>query len=186
MKLKNQSKSQMKTTGSLKYSYKKKDIKPKDYGKMRVLLIIACFINIFLYYTAYAYFDSILAALAKYQLPVGFLTFLKYFIIFILGFLIGLILILGMRLKVSMNYFDLKVMLLAGLIPALAIILSYSGLVSLLVNNFFSSNETITELYYYFFSRTDIWALWLGIATGGSIRLRLMQQKRRYKHQAMD
>ncbi|GEM_PF-542424 len=181
-----QKQKQMKMTKSLKYTYTKKAYKPKDFGKMRLFLIIICFINIFLYYTAYAYFDNILDALAKYQLPVGFLTFIKYFIIFILGFLIGLLIILGMRLKVSMNYFDIKVLLLAGLIPALAIILSYSGFVSFLINNFFNTNETITELYYFFFLRTDIWALWLGIAAGASVRLKLMYQKRRYKHQAMD
>jgi hypothetical protein len=85
-----------------------------------------------------------------------------------------------------MNYFDIKVLVLTGLLPALAILLSYSGLAGLIVRNFFSGNETVSELYYYFFSRTDIWALWLGLATGASIRLRLMQQKKRYKHQAMD
>ncbi len=156
-----------------------------DYGKMRFILIIISFVNIFLYYTAYAYFDNILIVLAKYELSVGFLTFLKYFIIFVLGFLIGFLIILSMRLRVSMNYFDLKVFLMVGLIPVLAIILSYSGLVSFLVNTFFKSNGTINELYYYFFSRTDIWSLWLGVATGSSIRLKLLQ-KRKYKHQAME
>ena len=100
--------------------------------------------------------------------------------------MIGLLIILGMKLRVSMNYFDLKVLLLAGSIPALAILLSYSGLASFLINTLFSGNETINELYYYFFSRTDIWALWLGVATGASVRLKLMQQKKKYKHQAMD
>ena len=180
----------MKVTKSSKYVYYKKDKgqqdPPRDHSRMRILLIIICFINIFLYYAAYSYFDNILAALARYELPVGFLTFLKYFIIFILGFLIGLLVILGMRLRVSMNYFDMKVLLLAGFIPAFAIILSYSGLVSFLINSFFSGNETISELYYYFFSRTDIWALWLGVATGASIRLKLMQPNRKYKHQAID
>ncbi len=156
-----------------------------DYGKMRFILIIISFVNIFLYYTAYAYFDNILIALARYELSVGFLTFLKYFIIFVLGFLIGFLIILSMRLRVSMNYFDLKVFLMVGLIPVLAIILSYSGLVSFLVNTFFKSNGTINELYYYFFSRTDIWSIWLGVATGSSIRLKLLQ-KRKYKHQAME
>ncbi|MCD4669079.1 MAG: hypothetical protein K8S14_01395 [Actinomycetia bacterium] len=156
-----------------------------DYGKMRFILIIISFINIFLYYAAYAYFDSILAALARYELPLSFLTFLKYFIIFVLGFLIGFLIILAMRLRVSMNYFDLKVLLMVGLVPALAIILSYSGLVSFLVNSIFKSNEAISELYYYFFSRTDIWALWLGVATGSSIRLKLLHKKK-YKHQAIE
>ena len=156
-----------------------------DHGKMRFILIIISFVNIFLYYSAYAYFDNILVALARYELSVGFLTFLKYFIIFILGFLIGFLIILSMRMRVSMNYFDLKGFLMVGLIPVLAIILSYSGLVSFLVNTFFKSNSTINELYYYFFSRTDIWSLWLGVATGSSIRLKLLQ-KRKYKHQAME
>ncbi|MCK5566705.1 MAG: hypothetical protein KAI62_02260 [Actinomycetia bacterium] len=163
----------------------KKDDMVGDHGKMRLILIIISFVNIFLYYTAYAYFDNILVALARYELSVGFLTFLKYFIIFVLGFLIGFLIILSMRLRVSMNYFDLKGFLMVGLIPVLAIILSYSGLVSFLVNTFFKSNGTINELYYYFFSRTDIWSLWLGVATGSSIRLKLLQ-KRKYKHQAME
>lgn len=162
-----------------------KDHMAGDYGKMRFILIIISFINIFLYYTAYAYFDNILAALARYELPLGFLTFLKYFIIFVLGFLIGFLITLAMRLRVSMNYFDLKVLLMVGLVPAFAIILSYSGLVSFLVNSIFKSNETISELYYYFFSRTDIWALWLGVATGSSIRLKLLHKKK-YKHQAIE
>ncbi len=163
----------------------KKDDMAVDYGKMRLILIITSFVNIFLYYTAYAYFDNILIALARYELSVGFLTFLKYFIIFVLGFLIGFLIILSMRLRVSMNYFDLKGFLMVGLIPILAIILSYSGLVSFLVNTFFKSNSSINELYYYFFSRTDIWSIWLGVATGSSIRLKLLQ-KRKYKHQAME
>lgn len=115
----------------------------------------------------------------------GFLIFLKYFIIFVLGFLIGFLITLGMKLRVSMNYFDIKVLLMVGLIPALAIILSYSGLISFLTNTIFKSNENISELYYYFFSRTDIWSIWLGVATGSSVRLKLLH-KRKYKHQAME
>ncbi len=180
----------MKVTKSSKYTYSRKDAgnkeKKNDHAMMRILLIIICFVNIFLYYTAYSYYDNILTALARYELPLGFLTFLKYFIIFCLGFLIGLLVILAMRLRVSMNYFDIKVLLLAGFFPALALVLSYSGLVSFLIDTFFAGNEAIRELYYYFFSRTDIWALWLGIAAGASVRLRLMQPKKKYKHQAMD
>ncbi len=152
---------------------------------MRFILIIISFINIFLYYSAYAYYDTILGALAKYELPVGLLSFIKYFIIFILGFLIGFLIILGMRLKVNTNYFDIKVLLLVGLVPVLAIIISYSGLANFLVTSIFKSNNTVSELYYYFFSRTDIWAIWLGIATGSSIRIKLIQKKK-YKHEAIE
>ena len=152
---------------------------------MRFVLIIISFVNILLYYSAYAYYDTILGALAKYELPVSLLSFIKYFIIFILGFLIGFLIILGMRLKVKMNYFDIKVLLLVGLVPALAIIISYSGLANFLVTSIFKSNDTVNELYYYFFSRTDIWAMWLGIATGSSIRIKL-SQKKKYKHEAIE
>lgn len=153
----------------------------EDYGKMRFVLIIASFINIFLYYSAYAYFDNILIAIARYEIPVGFLTFLKYFIIFVLGFLIGFLIILAMRLKVSMSYFDLKVLLLVGFIPVLAIIFSYSNLLNIFMSN---AGETTGDLYYYFFSRTDIWAIWLGVATGASVRICF--SRRRYKHQAIE
>ena len=152
---------------------------------MRFVLIIISFVNILLYYSAYAYYDTILGALAKYELPVGLLSFIKYFIVFILGFLIGFLIILGMRLKVNMNYFDIKVLLLVGLVPALAIIFSYSGFANFLVASIFKSNDTVSELYYYFFSRTDIWAIWLGVATGSSIRIKLFQKKK-YKHEAIE
>ncbi len=152
---------------------------------MRFILIIISFINILLYYSAYAYYDTILDALAKYDLPLGLLTFLKYFIIFILGFSIGFLITLGMRLKVNMNYYDIKVLALVGLIPALAILFSYSGIANLLVNKVFNSSTTISELYFYFFSRTDIWAIWLGVAAGSSIRLKLVQ-KRKYRHETIE
>ena len=84
-----------------------------------------------------------------------------------------------------MNYFDIKVLLLVGLVPALAIIILYSGLADFLVTAIFKSNARVNELYYYFFSRTDVWALWLGVATGSSIRLKLLQ-KRRYKHEVIE
>lgn len=153
----------------------------EDYRKMRLILIIATLINIFLYYSAYAYFDNILVAIARHELPVGFLTFIKYFIIFVLGFLIGFLIILAMRLKVSMSYFDLKVLLLVGFIPALAIIFSYTNILNLLLN---TPSETTVDLYYYFFSRTDIWSIWLGVATGASVRICF--NKRRYRHQVME
>jgi len=152
---------------------------------MRFILIIISFVNILLYYCAYVYYDTILDALAKYDLPVSLLTFLKYFIIFILGFLIGFLIILGMRLKLRMNYFDIKVFVLVGFIPAIAILISYSGIANVLINDVFSSNAAINELYFYFFSRTDILAIWLGVAAGASIRLRILQKKQ-YKHEAIE
>ncbi len=153
--------------------------------RMRSILVVINFINIFLYYSAFAYFDTILEAFAKFDLPLSFLLFLKYFIVFILGFSIGFLVILGMRLKVKRNYFDIKVFFLVGFIPLIALAISYSGIADLIINRVFNSNTTISELYYYFFSRTDIWSIWLGIAMGSSVRLKL-SEKRKYKHQIID
>jgi hypothetical protein len=152
---------------------------------MRFILTIITFINIFLYYSAFAYFDTILEAFAKFDLPLNFLLFLKYFIVFILGFSIGFLIILGMRLKVKRNYFDIKVLFLVGFIPLTALVISYSGIADLIISRIFNSNTTISELYYYFFSRTDIWSIWLGISIGASIRLKL-HEKKKYKHQIID
>jgi hypothetical protein len=153
--------------------------------KVRFILIAVSLVNIILYYTAYAYFDNILAALAGFELPVGFLTFLKYFIVFILGFLIGFLIIIGMKLRVRMNYFDIKVLLLVGFIPASAMILYYTGIVDLILNKIAGPGGSAGELYYYFFSRTDIWSLWLGTAVGSSIRVKLAPAKK-YRHQAIE
>jgi len=152
----------------------------EDSGKKRFILIVACFVNIFLYYSAYAYFDNILVAIARFELPVGLLTFIKYFIIFVLGFLIGFLIILAMRLEVRINYFDLKVLLLVGFVPALAIIFSYTNFLNVLLG---TPGETAGDLYYYFFSRTDIWSIWLGVATGASVRTCF--GRKRYKHHAI-
>ncbi len=158
--------------------------KTPEHEKMRFILIAVSLVNIILYYTAYAYFDNILAALAVFDLPVGFLTFLKYFIVFILGFLIGFLIILGIKLRIRMNYFDIKVLLLVGFIPASAMILYYTGIVDFILNRISGSGGTAGELYYYFFSRTDIWSLWLGTAAGSSVRVRSAPAKK-YRHQAM-
>ena len=165
--------------------YYRKITKEKKSYNIRLILIVISFVNIFLYYSAYVYYDTILDALAKYNISAGFLTFLKYFIVFVLGFLIGFLITLGMRLKVKMNYYDIKVLALVGIIPALAIIISYSGIANIIIRGVFNSNTTVNDLYFYFFSRTDIWAIWLGVAVGSSIRLKLIQKKR-YKHQVLD
>ncbi|MBE3092173.1 MAG: hypothetical protein IMZ51_00730 [Chloroflexi bacterium] len=153
---------------------------------MRLFLTGASFINIILYYTAFAYFDNIMTALAGYNLPVGFLNFLRFFIVFILGFMIGFLIAVSTKSRVNMNYFDIRVFLIVGCIPALALILYNTGAVNLVVTKFFNSNSTISELVFYFFSRETVWALWLGISIGASVRLRFGSLKKRFKHQVID
>ena len=143
------------------------------------------FINIILYYTAFAYFDNILSALADYSLPAGFLSFLRLFIVFVLGFMIGLLIIISMKPSPRMNFFDLKTFLIVGFIPALGLILSSTGAVNLMVTRIFNSNPTVSDLAYYFFSNNTIWALWLGISIGSSVRLRFKLKGKRFKHQVI-
>ena len=151
---------------------------------MRIFLIVFSFINVILYYTAFAYFDNILAALTVYNINPGFLNFLRYFIVFIVGFMIGLLIILTMKPKAKMNYFDIKVFLIVGFIPALALILNGTGIISLILTKFFSSNLTASDLVYYFFFNNSIWSLWLGISMGSSIRLKFTVKYKRFKHEA--
>jgi len=153
---------------------------------MKLVLRIFSFVNIILYYTAYAYFDNITTALAVYNLPAGFLNFLRFFVILILGFMIGFLIVISMKQDWNKNYFDIKVFLLAGFIPAIALLLYKTGLVNIVVSRLFNSNMTVSELAFYFFSREVVWTLWLGIAIGASVRLKFRSSPRKFKHQVMD
>lgn len=153
---------------------------------MRIFLTVFSLVNTILYYTAFAYFDNILGAFTSYNINPGYLNFLRYFIIFIVGFMIGLLIILTMKPRAKMNYFDLKVFLIAGLVPALALILNSTGAVSLILTRFFSSNLTASDLIYYFFFNNSVWSLWLGVSVGSSVRLRFVSKDKKFKHQVID
>ncbi|MEA2016413.1 MAG: hypothetical protein U9O59_06910 [Actinomycetota bacterium] len=153
---------------------------------MRLILIIFSFANIVLYYTAYAYFDNIISALAVYNLPAGLLNFLKFFILLVLGFMIGFLIVVSIKQGWCRNYFDLKAFLLVGCIPAVALLFYKTGLVNMVVSRLFNSDLTVSELAFYFFSRETIWAIWLGISIGASLRLKFRPSQRKFKHQIMD
>ena len=154
--------------------------------KMKFFLIVASFVNIILYYTAFAYFDNIIDALVVYNLPVSFLNFLRLFIVFILGFMIGFLIAVSTKSRVNMNYFDIRVFLIAGFIPAMALILYKTGMVNLAVTKIFNSSLTASELAFYFFSRETVWAIWLGISAGASVRLKFKSSGKKFKHQILD
>jgi|SRR4030042_1408250 hypothetical protein len=100
--------------------------------------------------------------------------------------MIGFLIAISMKAVVNTNYFDIRVFLTVGCIPALALILYNTGAVNLVVTRFFNSNLTVSELVFYFFSRDTIWAIWLGISAGASVRLRFTYPKKRFKHQIID
>lgn len=153
---------------------------------MRFFLIIFSFVNIIFYYTAFAYFDNIASALAVYNLSAGFLGFLRFTVVLILGFMIGFLIIISMKPRVGRNYFDIKTFLIAGCIPAISLLLYKSGIVNLIVAEVFNSNLTVSELAFYFFSRETVWAIWLGISMGASVRLNFKSPPKKFKHQIQD
>lgn len=150
---------------------------------MRLFLNIFSLVNMILYYLVYAYFDNILSALVYFNLPDAFLSFLKFIIVFILGFMIGLLIVINMRTQEARSHFDIKTFLIAGFMPAIALILYKSGLVNLVVDRFFNSNLTVSEAAFYFFSRETVWSIWLGFATGASLRLAFKTPEKKFKHQ---
>lgn len=152
---------------------------------MRKVLLITCLINLILYYCAFAFYDNILGALAKFSLPGGFLSFLQFFITLVLGFFIGFLIILAMKLKTSRNFFDLKVMLIVGSFPIIALLFYETGLAGLITAKLFSSDKSINEAVFYFFSNIKIWALWLGISIGASVRIKL-PEKKKFRHEASE
>ncbi len=152
---------------------------------MRKVLLITCLINLILYYCAFAFYDNILGALAKFSLPGGFLSFLQFFITLVLGFFIGFLIILAMKLKTSRNFFDLKVMLIVGSFPIIALLFYETGLAGLIAAKLFNSNKSINEAVFYFFSNIKIWALWLGISIGASVRIKL-PEKKKFRHEASE
>ena len=97
--------------------------------------------------------------------------------------MIGFLIILSMKSGENRNYFDIKALLITGCIPAAALILYKTGLVDLVVTRLFNSDLTVSELAFYFFSRETVWAIWLGISVGASIRLKLRSTERHFKHQ---
>jgi hypothetical protein len=153
---------------------------------MRLFLIIFSYINVILYYIAFAYFDNIIGELASYNLSAGFLGFLRFIIILILGFMIGFLISISMRPLEKKNYFNIKTFLISGFMPAMALLMYKTGLVNIIVAKLFNSNLTISELAFYFFSREAIWTIWLGVSIGASVRLKFGSPDKRFKHQVID
>lgn len=147
---------------------------------MRVFLIIFSFINTFLYLLFYAYYDNILAVFGNLNTAGGWLVFLKNIILIIIGFLIGLIVSLLLKLDISRSFFDWRVLLIVGILPFIFLILSQGNAVDFIVTKIFSGNRNLSELVFYFFSRQIVWSLWFGFSIGASARVAF---KKKLKHE---
>ncbi len=147
---------------------------------MRIFLIVFSFINAFLYFLVYAYYENILATLGSVNITGGFQSFIKIFLLVIVSFLIGLIVSLLIRFKIEKSFFDWRIALIVGIFPFVFLILSQGSVTNFVVVEVFNSNRQISELVFYFFSRQIVWAMWLGFAIGASVRIAF---KKKIKHE---
>ena len=147
---------------------------------MRIFLIVIAFINTMLYLFVYAYFENIMGLFGNVSVAGGWLSFLKILDLIIVGFLIGLIIAMLLRLRIEKSFFDYRMLLIVGILPFIFLALSGGQITNFFIAKLFNSSRQISEAAFYFFSRQIIWAIWLGLAIGVSVRLAF---KKKLKHE---
>ena len=147
---------------------------------MKVFLIIFSFINAFLYFLLYAYYENILALFGTSGVAGGFLGFLKTAILLVVSFLIGLIVSLLLKMNVSKSFFDLRLAIIVGTIPLFLLILSQPAISNFMLVKIFNSSSRAGDFIFYFLSRQIVWIMWLGFAIGASVRLAF---RKKLKHE---
>jgi hypothetical protein len=147
---------------------------------LRLFLTIFSFVNTVFYVLVYSYFDNILEVFGVTGLSSIATNYIKLAVLLIVGFCIGMTVMLILRLKLKKNLFSFKNLLIIGIFPFICLILSEGSITSFFINKFFNSSERLSELAFYLFSRQTIWSLWLGFAIGTSIRFSFL--KKELKH----
>ena len=147
---------------------------------MRIFLIIVSFLNTLLYVLIYAYYDTILDLMGISLLSAGMQNFLKVVVLVVAGFCIGLMSMLLLAPGMKRSRFNIKNLLLVGLLPFIFLILSPGPVTDLIASRIFGNKESIRELLFYLLSRQMLWSVWFGFAIGTSVRIRF--GKRMHKH----
>ncbi|MBN1298774.1 MAG: hypothetical protein JW997_03705 [Actinobacteria bacterium] len=147
---------------------------------MRIFLIIFSFINAFLYFLIYAYYENILALFSASGITSSLLGFLKTLVLLAVSFLIGLIVSLLTRINIAKSFFDFRLAIIAGIIPFFFLIVSQPAVSNFILINIFKSSGKISDFIFYFLSRQIVWTMWLGFAIGASVRIAF---KKKLKHQ---
>ncbi len=150
---------------------------------MRYFLITLSFINTLFYILIYAYYDNILGFFGVADISAAALYYIKLLVLLIIGFCIGINVMLLLRLKIERSLFSFKNLVIIGIVPFISLILSQGSITSFIITRFFNSSNTISELAFYLFSRQTIWSLWLGFAIGSSVRFSFVRKK--HKHMAV-
>jgi hypothetical protein len=151
---------------------------------LRIFLIIFSFINTIFYIFIYSYFDNILDIFGVAGLSSTAINYIKLAALLVVGFCVGITVMLILRLKIKRSLFSFKNLLIVGIFPFICLILSEGSITSFVINKFFNSSEKLSELAFYLFSRQAIWSLWLGFAIGSSIRFSFL--KKEYKHLSVE
>ena len=147
---------------------------------MRIFLIVIAFINTMLYLLVYTYYENIMGLFGNVNVAGGWLTFLKILDLAIVGFLIGLIVAMLLRLRIEKSFFDYRMLLIVGILPFIFLVLSGGQVTDFFIAKLFNSSRQISEAAFYFFSRQIIWSIWFGFAIGVSVRLSF---KKKLKHE---
>ena len=132
------------------------------------------------YLLVYAYFENIMGLFGNVNVSGGWLSFLKILDLTVVGFLIGLIVSMLLRLSIVKSFFDYRMLLIVGILPFIFLILSQGGITNFFIVKLFNSSKQISEAAFYFFSRQIIWSMWFGFAIGVSVRLAF---KKKLKHE---
>ncbi len=151
---------------------------------MRIFLIIFSFINTIFYILIYSFFDKILEILGAVNLSPTAANYIKLTALLIVGFCMGVSIMLIMRLNIEKSLFSFKNLIIIGIIPFICLILSEGTITGFIINKFFNSSEKLSEMVFYLFSRQAIWSLWFGFAVGSSVRFSF--SGRVYRHMSID
>ena len=149
---------------------------------MRIFLIVISFINTLFYVLVYAYYDTVLSMLGNIAISPNLQNFLKTLILLIAGFCIGVMVMLLLNIQSGRSHFDLKNLILIGIVPFMLLILSLGPVSAFILSRILSGNEKIQELAFYLLSRNVLWSVWFGFALGTSVRPSF--GKRKHKHAA--
>ena len=147
---------------------------------MRIFLIIVSFINTLLYVLIYAYYDTILDRMGTSLLSAGMQSFFKIVVLVAAGFCIGLMSMLLLAPGMKRSRFNIKNLLLIGLVPFILLLLSPGPVTDLIASRIFGNKESMRELLFYLLSRQAILSIWFGFAVGTSVRIHF--GKRVHKH----
>lgn len=147
---------------------------------MRIFLIIVSFINTLLYVLIYAYYDTILSLLGTSLLSAGMQNFFRAIVLIVAGFCIGLMSMLLLSPGMRRSRFDIRNLLLVGIVPFILLVLSPGPVTDMIASRIFGNIESIRELLFYLLSRQALWSVWFGFAVGTSVRIQF--GGRRHKH----